>query len=172
MFKRSTFGLNGLNGTILDEFKRCLAYLLGRFDKVKLWWAKLHWPVTVRVPSWLHLLCPSLLFLGSRRPTTTALARRLPAPPRHPWCRPVLVDTALISARPPHCHAATPCNTPSNPWTGDTYSWQLSRIIYCPHRPTRVFYAHFVLTHAHPRKLPGRSPIPNCCTLLVWILSR
>jgi hypothetical protein len=31
------------------------------------------------------------------------------------------------------------CNTPSNPWTGGTYSWQLSRIIYCPHRPTRVF---------------------------------
>jgi hypothetical protein len=44
------------------------------------------------------------------------------------------------------------CNTPSNPWTGGTYSCQLSRIIYCPHRPTRVFCAHFVLTHAHPRK--------------------
>jgi hypothetical protein len=29
--------------------------------------------------------------------------------------------------------------TPSNPWTGGTYSWQLSRIIYRPHRPTRVF---------------------------------
>jgi hypothetical protein len=55
----------------------------------------------------------------------------------------------------------TNCNTPSNPWTGGTYSWQLSRIIYCPHRPTRVFCAHFVLTHAHPRKLLGRSPIPN-----------
>jgi hypothetical protein len=54
------------------------------------------------------------------------------------------------------------CNTPSNPWTDGTYSWQLSRIIYCPHRPTRVFCAHFVLTHAHPRKLPSRSPIPNC----------
>jgi hypothetical protein len=38
----------------------------------------------------------------------------------------------------------------------------LSRIIYCPHRPTRVFCAHFVLTHAHPRELSGRSPIPNC----------
>jgi hypothetical protein len=44
------------------------------------------------------------------------------------------------------------CNTPSNPWTDGTYSWQLSRIIYCPHKPTRVFCAHFVLTHAHPRK--------------------
>jgi hypothetical protein len=54
------------------------------------------------------------------------------------------------------------CNAPSNPWTGGTYSWQFSRIIYCPHRPTRVFCAHFVLTHAHPRKLSGRSPIPNC----------
>jgi hypothetical protein len=31
------------------------------------------------------------------------------------------------------------CNTPSNHWTGGTYSWQLSRIIYCPHTPTRVF---------------------------------
>jgi hypothetical protein len=67
------------------------------------------------------------------------------------------------------------CNTPSNPWTGGTYSWQLSRIIYCPHRPTRVFCAHFVLTHAHPRKLPGRSPIPNCSkpsTLNLEVLSR
>jgi hypothetical protein len=54
------------------------------------------------------------------------------------------------------------CNTPSNPWTSGTYSWQLCRIIYRPHRPTRVFCAHFVLTHAHPRKLPSRSPIPNC----------
>jgi hypothetical protein len=51
------------------------------------------------------------------------------------------------------------CNTSSNPWTGGTYSWQLSTIIYCP---TRVFCAHFVLTHAHPRKLPSQSPIPNC----------
>jgi hypothetical protein len=34
------------------------------------------------------------------------------------------------------------------------YSWQPSRIIYYPHRPTQVFYAHFVLTHAHPIKLP------------------
>jgi hypothetical protein len=47
-------------------------------------------------------------------------------------------------------------NTPSNPWTGGTYSWQLSRIIYRPHRPTQVFCVRFVLTHAHPRKLPGR----------------
>jgi hypothetical protein len=67
------------------------------------------------------------------------------------------------------------CNTPSNPWTGGTYSWQLSRIIYRPHRPTRVFCAHFVLTHAHPRKLPGWSPIPNCSkssTLNLEVLSR
>jgi hypothetical protein len=28
------------------------------------------------------------------------------------------------------------CNTPSNHWTDGTYSWQLSRIIYRPHRPT------------------------------------
>jgi hypothetical protein len=67
------------------------------------------------------------------------------------------------------------CNTPSNPWTDGTYSWQLARIIYCPHRPTRVFCAHFVLTHAHPRKLPGWSPIPNCSkprTLNLEVLSR
>jgi hypothetical protein len=57
------------------------------------------------------------------------------------------------------------CNTPSNPWIDSTYSWQLARIIYCPHRPTRVFCAHFVLTHAHSRKLPGQSPIPNCSKL-------
>jgi hypothetical protein len=56
----------------------------------------------------------------------------------------------------------TTCNTPSNPWTDGTYSWQLPRIIYRPYRPTRVFSAHFVLTHAHPRKLPSQSPIPNC----------
>jgi hypothetical protein len=81
------------------------------------------------------------------------------------------------------------CNTLSNPWTSGTYSWQLSRIIYHPHRPTWVFCTHFVLTHACPRKLLGRSRILNCskpstqlgcsfeigfwksrCTLLVWIL--
>lgn len=27
------------------------------------------------------------------------------------------------------------------------------------HKPTRAFYAHFVLNHKHPRKLPSRSPI-------------
>jgi hypothetical protein len=67
------------------------------------------------------------------------------------------------------------CNTPSNPWTGGTYSWQLSRIIYCPHKPTRVFCAHFVLTRAHPRKLPSRSPVLNCSkpsTLNLEVLSR
>jgi hypothetical protein len=67
------------------------------------------------------------------------------------------------------------CNTPSNPWTVGTYSWQLSRIIYCSHRPTRVFCAHFVLTHAHSRKLSGRSPIPNCSkprTLTLEVFSR
>jgi hypothetical protein len=67
------------------------------------------------------------------------------------------------------------CNTPSNPWTGGTYSFQLAWIIYCPHRPTRVLCAHFVLTHAHPRKLPGRSPIPNFfkpSTLNLGVLSR
>jgi hypothetical protein len=72
------------------------------------------------------------------------------------------MDTLLIllSLGPGHHHArgqdiTISCNTPSNPWTSGTYSWQLYRIIYCPHRPTRVFCAHFVLTHAHPRKLPG-----------------
>jgi hypothetical protein len=67
------------------------------------------------------------------------------------------------------------CNTSSNPWTSGTYSWQLSRIIYRPHRPTRVYCAHFVLTHVHPRKLHGRSPIPNCSKpsmLNLEILSR
>jgi hypothetical protein len=65
------------------------------------------------------------------------------------------------------------CNTPSNPWTSGTYSWQLSRIKYRPHRSTRVFCAHFI--HAHPRKLPGRSSIPNCfkpSTLNLKVLSR
>jgi hypothetical protein len=67
------------------------------------------------------------------------------------------------------------CNTSSNPWTGGTYSWQLSRIIYCPHRPTQFFCAHFVLTHVHPRKLSGRSLILNCfkpSTLNLEVLSR
>jgi hypothetical protein len=67
------------------------------------------------------------------------------------------------------------CNTTSNPWTGGTYSWQLTRIIYCPHRPTQVFCTHFVLTHAHTRKLPDRSPNPNCSkpsTLNLEVLSR
>jgi hypothetical protein len=58
-----------------------------------------------------------------------------------------------------HNQTQISCNTPSNPWTGDTYSWQLSRIIYRPHKPTRVFCAYFILTRAHPRKLPDRSPI-------------
>jgi hypothetical protein len=52
-------GQNGLNGTGLNEFKHCLAYLLGRFlDRAKMWQAQLHWYVTVRVPS------PSLPELG------------------------------------------------------------------------------------------------------------
>jgi hypothetical protein len=70
---------------------------------------------------------------------------------------------------------STPIVTPVQSRTGGTYSWQLSRIIYCPHTPTRVFCAHFVLTHAPPRKLPGRSPIPNCSkpsTLNLEVLSR
>jgi hypothetical protein len=29
------------------------------------------------------------------------------------------------------------------------YTWQLSRTQEYPHRPTHVFPAHFVLTHAH-----------------------
>jgi hypothetical protein len=44
-----------------------------------------------------------------------------------------------------------------------------------PHKPTRVFCAHFVLTHEHPRKFPSRSPIPNCSkpsTLNLEVLSR
>jgi hypothetical protein len=57
-------------------------------------------------------------------------------------------DQEIQCQRPPHPR----CNTPSNPWIGGTYSWQLSRIIYRPHRPTRVFCVHFVLTHAHPRE--------------------
>jgi hypothetical protein len=71
--------------------------------------------------------------------------------------------------------ASCACKDPSNPWTGGTYSWKLSRIIYCPHRPTWVFCAHFVLTHAHPKKLLDRSPIPNCSkpsTLNLEVLSR
>jgi hypothetical protein len=67
------------------------------------------------------------------------------------------------------------CNTLSNPWTSGTYFWQLSRIIYRPHRPTRAFCAHFILTHAYPRKLPGWSPIPNFSkpsTLNMEVLSR
>jgi hypothetical protein len=84
----------------------------------------------------------------------------------------------------------TTCNTSSNPWTDGTYSWQLSRIIYRLHRPTRVFYVHFVLTHAHPRKTSRSVTHPKLlqvkhaylggsfeigfrkrrCTLLVWIL--
>jgi hypothetical protein len=52
------------------------------------------------------------------------------------------------------------CNTPSNPWTGGTYSSQLTRIIYCPHRPTRVFCAHFVLTH------PSQIALSQAC--LTW----
>jgi hypothetical protein len=82
---------------------------------------------------------------------------------------------------PTHAHETarvgsdTTCNTPSKPWTSGTYSWQLSRIIYRPHRPTRVFCAHFVLTHAHPRKLLDRSHISNCykpSTLNLEVVSR
>jgi hypothetical protein len=86
--------------------------------------------------------------------------------------RVLYIITYLISYFKIH---STNCKTPSNPWTDGTYSWQLSRIIYCLHRPTRFFCAHFVLTHAHPRKLPGRSPIPNRSkpsTLNFEVLSR
>jgi hypothetical protein len=34
------------------------------------------------------------------------------------------------------------------------YSWLPSRIIDHPHIPTKVFYVHIDLTHAHPRRLP------------------
>jgi hypothetical protein len=54
-FKRSTLGLNeinGLNGMGLNGYKRCLAYLLHCFlDSAKMWRAELHWFVIVRVPS-------------------------------------------------------------------------------------------------------------------------
>jgi hypothetical protein len=36
------------------------------------------------------------------------------------------------------------------PEAGPAYTWQLSRTPRIPHRPTHVFLAHFVLTHAHP----------------------
>jgi hypothetical protein len=68
-----------------------------------------------------------------------------------------------------------PFVTPIHSWISGTYSWQLSRTINHPHKPTRVFCAHFVLTHVHPRILLGRSPIPNCSkpsTLNLEVLSR
>jgi hypothetical protein len=34
------------------------------------------------------------------------------------------------------CNMQLGCNTPSTPWTTGTYSRQLSRIIYRPHRPS------------------------------------
>jgi hypothetical protein len=66
----------------------------------------------------------------------------------------------------------TPCPIPGP--TVLTHGSSL-RIIYCSHRPTRVFCTHFVLTHAHPRKLPSRSHILNCSkpsTLNLEVLSR
>jgi hypothetical protein len=86
-----------------------------------------------------------------------------------------LSESHAFAARASSSAPPMPCNTPSNPWIGSTYSRQLARIIYCPHRPTRVFCAHFVLTHAHPRKLSGWSPIPNCSktsTLNLEVFSR
>jgi hypothetical protein len=35
-------------------------------------------------------------------------------------------------------------------WGQPTYIWQLFYDIDCPDRPIQVFFAHFVLTHAHP----------------------
>jgi hypothetical protein len=44
----------------------------------------------------------------------------------------VEVYRSPTSSPPWEAHAGFGCNTTSNPWTDGTYSWQLSRIIYCP----------------------------------------
>jgi hypothetical protein len=97
------------------------------------------------------------------RPASCHRGYTLLSPSLHSHC--VVAFLVLVRPRQSLPMMRRVCNTPSNPWIDSTYSWQLARIIYCPHRPTRVFCAHFVLTHAHSRKLPGQSPIPNCSKL-------
>jgi hypothetical protein len=60
--------------------------------------------------------------------------------------------------------ALIPFVTPHSSRTNSNYFWQPSRIIDHPYRPIQVFCVHFVLTHAHPRRLLGRSSIPR----LLW----
>jgi hypothetical protein len=82
---------------------------------------------------------------------------------RYPIIFPLWMSQTLFWGEPKFgLSHVSKCNTPSNPWTSGTYSLQPYRIIYRPHNPTWVFCAHFVLNHAHLRKLLGRSPIPNC----------
>jgi hypothetical protein len=69
---------------------------------------------------------------------------------------------AQIIHCPASCHEGymlLVCNTPSNPWISGTYSCSsLGSYIVCTDQH-RSFFAHFVLTHTHPRKLPNRSPV-------------
>jgi hypothetical protein len=90
-----------------------------------------------------------------------------PAPgrgPSSPWPRTVRA-----------CAESNVAGSHYSNWRPKMCQQQLCRIIYCSHRPTRVFCAHFVLTHVHPRKLLSRSLIPNCSNpsmLNLEVLSR
>jgi hypothetical protein len=76
------------------------------------------------------------------------------------------------------------CDTPSNPGPavltlvnslGSYIIPQTKLAILTPVNFLGVFCVYFILTHAHPRKLPGRSPIPNCSkpsTLNLEVFSR
>jgi hypothetical protein len=73
---------------------------------------------------------------------------------RYPIIFPLWMSQTLFWGEPKFgLSHVSKCNTPSNPWTSGTYSLQPYRIIYRPHNPTWVFCAHFVLNHAHLRKL-------------------
>jgi hypothetical protein len=87
-----------------------------------------------------------------RRPTSSSVNPNPGTSPlSHVFVSSVVICHAMWPLRAHMCHAPytwtplpthacettrvgsdTTCNTPSNPWTSDTYSWQLSRIIYRP----------------------------------------
>jgi hypothetical protein len=71
------------------------------------------------------------------------------------WFRIVLLPFVLLSL---HMSVARQDAGHMNILVGGVLC-QHSRIIDHPHIPTRVFCAHFVLTHVHPRKLSSLSPI-------------
>jgi hypothetical protein len=85
---------------------------------------------------------PRFVTSGSTNPAATNSPARSPTEYGGSGCLDPYINMDHTATREPPVIEAygTVCryNTPSNLWTDGTYSCQLSRIIYCPHKPTRT----------------------------------